>query len=531
MTRNLYRFYLYAVSIGLLIFAAVAIGRLLNIVLELTPLRASYATQPGSAEIVQSLVFATVSILIAGTLGGLHYWLIRRDMLHDPAAINSGIRAFFLNLAEAIGIVLAVPIVGFLILAPLEYSSDANVISGLAIALPILGVVLLLALEHRRNRIAAHSESVSTFQRICVFGTQILLLIFLTFALLSTFRLFIAALLFGSHGILQNCLIGYCAQYNLVYQAAVMLWFGICWVSYGLLTTRDRSARLRLIVHGISFAYGVVWILIGVYQLLQFGLSPLFNLVISLQDVFNAGARYDFSGQLVLGLLVAYVCHLWLRKIAQQGLIIKSVVSLTEVAIVASLAAGAFWWGCGFVLYNALQLLMPIPSAPDSHSWISSIALIIIGLAYIPLDLNLHKRNTIDNNAAGPLRGMVLTLLGGGIFALAIGGATALYTWVTALFGSPINNWQQIAHTGLAAFLIGIVLVGLYLSRFRREHLATSPTKQPEIPLTPVPATPVLPTEGTIEATLDALLLGSITRDEAASRIRVLSTTPMDSVS
>jgi hypothetical protein len=525
MTRHLYRFYLYAVFIGLLIFAAVAIERLLSIVLKLTPLLSYNTTQPGSAEVVQSIVFATISILIAGALGGLHYWLIHRDMLHDPAAINSGIRAFFLNLAEAVGIVLVVPIVGFLILTPLGYNSDYEVVDGLAIALPTLGVVLLLALEHRRNRIAVNAGSTFTFQRVCVFGAQILLLIFLTIALLSTFRPFVTVFFCGSHG----CLDEYHTPYNFVYQAAAMLWFGICWVGYGLLTTRDKSARLRLIVHGVSFAYGVVWLLIGIYQLLQFGLSPLFNLATPLSDVLGVSARHDFTSQLVLGLLVAGVCHLWLRKIAQQGLIVKSVVSLTEVAIVASLAAGAFWWGCGYVLYNALQLL--IPGAPDSRGWISSIALIIIGLAYIPLDLNLRKRNATDDSTAGPLRGMVLALLGGGIFALAIGGATALYTWITALFGSPINNWQQIAHTGLAAFLVGVVLVGLYLSRFRREHPVTSPTKQPEVPLTPVSATPILPTEETIETTLDALLLGSITRDEAASHIRVLSTTSTDSVS
>ena len=310
MARNLYRFYLYSVLIGLLIFAAVAIERLLNIVLELTPLRSSYMQLPGSADIVQAVVFAAISLLIAGALGGLHYWLIRRDMSHDPAAVNSGIRVFFLNITEVVGIALAVPVMGFLVLSPLGYNSTSSTVGGLTVALPTLGVVLLLALEHRRKRVTAEAGSALAFQRVCVFGIQILLLVFLTITFLSTFRPFVAELLFGGNGMPQDCSVDYCSSYNFVYQVANMLWFGIWWVGYGLLTMGDKSARLRLLVHGVSFAYGVVWVLIGVCQLLQFSLSPLFNLAVSLHDVLGSGAQYDFTSPLALGLLVVGVCHL-----------------------------------------------------------------------------------------------------------------------------------------------------------------------------------------------------------------------------
>ena len=126
MAHNLYRFYLYAVFIALLIFAAVGLGQLLNTVLLFTPLRGSYASAPAQAEVVQSVVFVCVSWLIAGLLGGLHYWLIRRDMHNDSAAGTSAIRSFFLNITEAIGVLAGVPVMGFFVISSLAISSNAT---------------------------------------------------------------------------------------------------------------------------------------------------------------------------------------------------------------------------------------------------------------------------------------------------------------------------------------------------------------------------------------------------------------------
>src|SRR5882762_4896120 len=110
MARNFYRFYLYAVYIALLIFIAGVTGWMLKTILDLTPLRVLYIAAPTRQEIVRSLVLTAVAWVIAGVLAGLHYWLIRRDIQHDTAAGSSAIRSFFLNMTEAIGIVLAVPI-------------------------------------------------------------------------------------------------------------------------------------------------------------------------------------------------------------------------------------------------------------------------------------------------------------------------------------------------------------------------------------------------------------------------------------
>ncbi len=537
MVHNLYRFYLYAIFIALLIFAAIAIGQLLNTILVLTPLRGSSTSLPTSAQVVQAIVFAIISLVIAGTLGGIHYWLIRRDMLHHPEAVGSAIRAFFLNVTEAIGIILAVPVIGYLVFNSLAQNYGANVVNALALALPALGIVLLLELERRRLHVPVSSRAALAFQRFHFYGVQILLLFFLTFSLLSAFRPFVDGLIFNNRGIAQDCSNGDCQSYNLAYLAVSMLWFLVCWVGYGLLTRNDRSPLPRLVLHGASFAYGIGWILAGVYQGLELIISPFFKLSVSLHDVLGLSAQYDFVTPLALGLLVAGIYHLWLHDTVQQGLISQKGMALTEYAIVTVLVAALFWWGCGTALYNLLQTLAPAPSVPDNEAWISSIAFIVAGLGYIALDLYLHRHNSTDTSAAGPRRGLTLALFGTGILALAIGGATALYAWVTALFGTSISNWQQVTHGGLAAFLVGALLVGLYQRNIRKESLFSSPAKQPATsiapttpiaPATPVPTEPTASAEKEIEEVLDALLAGSITRDEAAKRLRTLSVISAD---
>ena len=108
MARNLYRIYLYVVFIAMLIFAAIGLGMVLQTLFSLTPLRGTYGTVPTNASVVQSTVFFAVSWFIAAIFGILHYWLIRRDIQNDPAAGQSAIRSFFLNITELIVAPLAI---------------------------------------------------------------------------------------------------------------------------------------------------------------------------------------------------------------------------------------------------------------------------------------------------------------------------------------------------------------------------------------------------------------------------------------
>ena len=199
-----------------------------------------------------------------------------------------------------------------------------------------------------------------------------------------------------------------------------------------------------------------------------------------------------------------------------------------ENAIVAGGYAVSFWWGLGALLFNALNALAPTGSAPNAQSWVLALAFAVVGLIYIPLDRVLARRSASnETRAAGARRVFVLILLAAGILALAIGGATALYAGVTALLGSPIALWQQVVHTGLAAFIVGVLLVGIYLALALRGHLFSGLRKQP----VPASTQPTLeqapPSVETIEQILDELLAGKVTRDVAATRIHALMDKPL----
>lgn len=552
MARNLYRFYLYTVFIFLLNFIAVVTGRLLNTLLNLTPLRGAYTSVPARQEIVQSVVFAVLAWVIAGTLAGLHYWLIRRDIRHDAAAGTSAIRSFFLNITEAIGIASAVPIVGFL-LSSLGLYEAADVVTAVAFAVPTLALVGLLEWERRRTQV---SGGALIWQRLHFYGVQIILLIALSYAWFTQIVPLIDVLFLGSSGTLGACHSGnYPCPYHVFYLMVSILWFIAFWIGYGWLARNDNSRIMRFVLHGISFAYGIGCILDGIYIGVKFLILPLFKISASLKDILGFGPSYDFVSPLSLGILVVSIYHLWLSGAAKRGLINPSVKSLMEITIAAIVSAAVFWVGCGTMLYNTFQKLAPAPPAPNALSWISAIALVVAGLGYIPLEIYQRRRNTGDlSSTSNPRRGLVLALLGGGILASAIGGVTALYLWVTALFSSPVDNWQQTAHAGPATFIIGVLLVGIYLWSALKEGYWGRSGKQ-SIPSSDALPSDTLPSDlvasdaspvdaqpldvaisdatsstlaplsaqtATVEDTLDELLAGKIVRDEAAARIRVL---------
>ena len=537
MARNLYRFYLYSVYIILLIFIAAVTGMMLNTVLRLTPLRVSFNPAPARQEIVQSVVLTVVAWVIAGTLAGLHYWLIRRDIQHDAAAGASAIRSFFLNITEALGVALAVPVMGFMF-SSLGLYEAADVVTAVAFGVPVLVLVGLLEWERRRTQVNAGAALV--FQRLHFYGVQIILLIALSYAWFTQIRPLVDGLIFGGRGTLESChsMGNYaCPTYHPVYFVVSLLWFIAFWLGYGWLTRKDNSTILRFILHGASFAYGIGSVVFGIYIGIKLIILPLFKLSASLKDVLGLNPSYDFVSPLTFGILIAAVYHLWLSGAAKRGLINPSVKALMESAIAAVVSAVVFWVGCGNILYNTLQKLAHAPTAPDALSWISAIALVVAGIGYVPLEIYQRRRYTVDqSSASGPRRGLVLALLASGILASVIGGVTALYLWVTALFGSPVDNWQQTVHMGLAAFIVGIILVGIYLWSALKEGYWSRSSKQQPVPEEILPSeAPSAKTDTVfsalaqptaqptvIEDTLDDLLAGKITRDEAAARIRLL---------
>lgn len=517
MARNLYRFYLYIVFLAMLIFAAVGLGTLAQSLLALTALRGTYSSPPSSQDLVQRGVFFAVSWLIAGVLGGLHYWLIRRDMQNDAEAGNSGIRAFFLNIAELIVAPLGIGFASQGVLSQLGslYAGDLSFSAAFSLATLALFVVL----ELERIRRPATSGVALFFQRLHLYGVQFILLNILVSAWMNAFTVLVNLVAFGGQGYGGGSTV--CAGFvacngpNLFSVMAAALWMVVFWFGYGFIARVDSPSLFRRILHYISFAYGVGLFLYGIYSAIALGLRNFYSVAPSAADILSS---YNFTAFLTLGLLVAGVYLFWLRSAAGSDTVALTTVSLICQAVIAALMAGAFFWGAGYAFLNIMEL----PAA--AQDWAAAVALLITGATYVVLDVQLHRRKL--ENAPGAIdarRGFVFSLLGGGILAAAIGGAVALYSVITASLGSPLNDWQHTARIGLAAFIVGALVLGVYLWLANREQLFTGLIRRPAPPVVAPPsveqAAPA-PQLSTIEAVLDELLAGKITRDEAASRIR-----------
>jgi hypothetical protein len=525
MARNLYRFYLYTVFIVMLIFAAVGLGMLLQTLLSLTPLRGAYEAIPTNATIVQVAVFFAVSWFIAALFGGLHYWLIRRDMHSDPAAGRSAIRAFFLNIAELIDAPLAVFFSAIAVIGQLGRDPAFDLTGSASVAVATL--LLLVVLELERQRTQAGPGAAMAFQRLHLFGVQLILLIILTFSWINTVFLLADASVFNGQASGTIACGGFtgCPGTNLLSLVASTLWIMLFWIGYGYFTRNDTASLLRRILHFASFAFGVGFVLYGISLAIELGFLALFGVSLPASEILSG---YNFTAFITFGLLVTAVYTLWLRIAARKepAALGWATAFLVGEAIITALFAGAFWWGVALVLLNAFESLAGIQPGP--RGWSPALALIITGLAYIPLDFYLHRRYKLDAAiASDPRRGFVFALIGGGILSAAIGGAVALYSLGTFLLGSPFENWQQVARSGASAFVVGILILGIYLWTARREHLFSGLIKRPapaeEAPLIvePVAAQPApVAIPPTIDEVLDDLLAGKITRDEAAKRIQ-----------
>ena len=316
MLRGLYRFYLYTVFIAMLIFAATGVQRLLQIVLAQSIFQeASYT--PTNAELVQAIVYAVVALVTAALFGGLHYWLIRRDMHSDPAAGNGGIRAFFLNFAEAISLSTAAGI-GTFVIAGLGQQNSGGASFGGAYAITFLGMWALLEWERQRSQ--ASSGAAIIFQRLHLYATQLILLFILTSNWLGTVGLLVDDLFFGGRGVGTPVCGGFtvCQGPNLLSAVVSTAWIILFWLGYSFLSRRDTASLLRKVLHLFSFGYGLVAVLVGIYRGVELILLPLFKVAVEQKEISGPFAEYDVLSPLTLGLLVIGCYVFWLRQAARQ---------------------------------------------------------------------------------------------------------------------------------------------------------------------------------------------------------------------
>jgi hypothetical protein len=518
MARNLYRFYLYVVFVSMLIFATIGLSTFLQSLFSLTGLRGSYSSAPSSAAITQTGVFFGVSWFIAALIGGLHYWLIRRDMRSDPATGGSNaIRSFFLNVQELIVAPIAIG-AGATTISQLGQSNDVT--NGLAITFATLALVGVL--EWERRRATAGTAVGLFFQRFSLYGIQFILLIELIINSTLALNVLVDALFFGGttyHTLIcGDPLLAGCHGPNALIYVAAALWVALFWIAYGLAGRKAAGSLLQRIAYFISFAIGVIFALYGVGQAIALGILNVSGTHVATADVVQ---MYNFTSSLVVGLLVIAVYTLWLRSATSQQSIpsVAWQIALSiEEAIVAGLMALAFYTGVALVLLNLFE------SPVSINTWSGPLASLITGIGYVAFDIHLYRRRKQDvPGAVDARRGFVFALLGGGVLATAIGGAFALYTVISNALGSPLDNWQHLARSGAAAVAVGLVILVVYFVLANREKLLVRTSKNaaqvgPSVAPAPGVATPVA--QLTIEEVLDELLSGKLSRDEAAARLR-----------
>ena len=506
--RSLARFYYYIVFIAMLVLAAVGIGFVLNTLLGLTPL-AGDQPPPDSATITRSILFAGVAWLIAGALGGAHCWLIRRDIETDPTAGPGGIRSFFLNAAQFFAIWIGIPLIGGAIQSIGGQYSSFFVIPTLSIGIAALFVGVVVHFE--RTRTTPERGAPIIFQRLHVYQLQLIILAYFASTTVGALSGLLHLIFVGNQRCDQFTSIDpYCfIQYNAGGQWAAVLFIGIAFALYWLLSRGDNGSAIRQVYQLLGFFNAIGYVLVGLFGLIYLGtrsaLGDPFQLV-----QFAQGYVLPI---LLVGLLIGSFFLWWLRSERGASRLGAETTDHSIIAIIAFEAAIPFWFGIGFAIWRLLEIATGL--SVESIDWAVPISLILTGVAYIPISLYLRIL-TARTGAIGPRRALVLALLAGGIIAGAIGAATALFAFGSQALGAPISNWEDVTRVGVAILLVGLAIAGIYFWSARNENLLQARPSAAPAPTAEGALQPAL----SVEQILDDFAAGRVSRDEAANRIR-----------
>ena len=523
MARNLYRVYLYVVGMGSFIIAAVGVYFLLDALLIETQLRGAGQLAPTWNEQVQRILLGIVLLVVGGALCGLHYWLMRRDLLHDPAAGGSAIRAFFLNLGEAGAMVVALSTATSALSglanngAPVQppYYGGYDASGPIAAALAAFAIAAMLEWERRRTKAAPGVATI--FQRLHFYGVPLVIVLIAAGAIQSAIQQTTGAMLYAagqypacSASMYTKAIVGPCySQPNLLPLWAGALLVAGAWAAYILLVRGDTRSSLRQVAHLLGFTIGLIFALVGLERGIELGMRGLVGVSISWVDMVTS---YEFISTLLFGLIVALAYGIWLRQEAAALPMGATATTLSVEAIAAAGFSVALGWGGGFILRNIVESFAA-PVAPDAAAWATALALAITGLPAIPLAVDIYLR-TARTGVTGPHRALVFGSLAASALTAAVGAAIALYALGTVLLNAELSNWQEVARTGGVVFVVGLVGVVIYAWLGIHLRYFKAAPHMPEEAVVEAVAQPE-----TIEEVLDAFAAGKMTRDEAASRI------------
>jgi hypothetical protein len=530
MIRNLYRTYLYAVCIALLIVAAVVTGTSLDIWLSNSIMPEPYSASPDHQQVVRALVSLVVVWLVTVLVGGAHYWLIRRDIADDPTAGGGAVRSVFLNLTQLVAALIFVGEAALgIALAGQRYNPPTP---SIAAAIATGGLFALLQWE--RQRLPATAPGAVTLQRVHIYGAQLGIVLLATPFWLQAGQQSVQ--LFAARaGIFDPCGFyfagGGCdsATYYPLRQVladwGAALVVAVCWTVYTIFTRDDLHSKLRQALHLLAFGYGLWFVLQGGQGILDALLRSIIGHPYGSNDLASGGGQA--LGILIFG-AVAVLAYRWLYAREAHGLPSgMPAAGLAQHALIAVVLAYPFWVGLHMLLVDVAERLAPGGSHPLASDFTAAGAMVLAGLAFAPVALQLGGR-TRETVVSWPHRVFVLILLASGVITSAGGLVVTLQAVGSSFLGAGASDWQRSARTGAVTLLVGVVMVALFARLAIRNHylVARTEPKPAQTAVSPArmqPAEqPVISREplDSLDDILDALVARRISRDEAAARIR-----------
>ncbi len=396
MARTLYRIYLYFVSLVLLIVASVGLTILLTNLLLQTPLHGQYESPPDKSSLVQQVVLAATALVVSLALGGLHYWLIRRDIAEDPNAARGAVRSLALNFAQAVTAIVALS-TGTSALSDVGRNNGYVVSATFATA--IVAVVLFVLLQLERGRSQPADGGPRALELIHLYLLQVILVtVAAIYAWVTAVGDSVTAI-FASAGAIPNP----CADQNSHYYVypyngptgpgyqqptcdfpSILAgeWLSLLWMAallalYIWLARNDRDSVLRHIAHLLGFGVGAIFTIIGIGQAANFVLQGAFGAQSLSASVFVY--HFNFIPPLLIGAAVAWGHRFQLERAASASRTGRVGANLTTLAVATLILGVPFYIGVVLVLQGLIERLVPGGSLPDAATWAGDLSVLAAG--------------------------------------------------------------------------------------------------------------------------------------------------------
>lgn len=530
MLMTLRRFYLFAVTSIAFLFTFGVFTYFLYTLLHYLGLDQGQGSDRSA--LTQALTFVIVAIIVVVPVGGLHWWLLRRDESaprQEAPDAGAVVRTVFLDLLLTLSSLTATFSLAACVYIALDTNQSRFFALPLSFFLSWILATLVIVLEKRRVPVTI--QPALTVSMLLGYIPQFVLVLFaaaqmVTFVQITLQQIFAP---FPRCGFAE-----YCSSYtpspleNLGMAAVAVAGLALLanW------TRNDRHTGTRRLFDVAMMLAGVFYAITGIYNLGYLVLGALLKVPSILWPQSAVYSSYynscdyttkyvgdctyvqslPFAGYLLVAAIILtwYLVRLWRTSLPDNLQAERISRQFALIAIAIPLAA-VFLTGGGSVLGNVIR--MTSPSQPSVTDHIQGVSLLISGVAWVALwPILARMSDPRGNGPTVPRRLYVFVLLGGTIVASAIGLAITLYLTLSGVLGTPADKDGRVWPYLLGIALVSGVAAAYYIFVLRRDTALLRVHRQVE------EGTP--PAERTLEAILQDVAAGRATVPQAASELR-----------